>query len=298
MLLPEKWLWRKPKDNDAKVENGYIYYNGSIEFYYPFDFSYLPNQLAKVIDENSAIKFVNSYGSLGYKEFFGEKEFLKEELWPLKYGDNCDPFDWFLLQAKTIRLALYLIEAIYENGGRDLKKLIKKDSITRNIEDKTNNSTKEEIAHHVAIGCKEEFIKSPIERAELDGASTNEQYRILALELAAYIISINSMGVHRGIAYETDYTSYNRPVPKEPLTVAPRFFANSLIEGIWHQVGDILLASQQRGGKGVRICEECGMPFIYYDKRQIYCPKDEYSHGSLCGNRKRIRNFRRGGKRK
>ena len=298
MLLPEKWLWHKPKDNDAKVENGYIYYISSIEFYHPFDFSYLPNQLAKVIDENSAIKFVNSYGSLGYKEFFDEEQFLNEELWPLRYGDNCDPFDWFLLQTKTIRFVLYLIEAIYENGGKDLKELIEEDSITRDIEDKKNSSTKEEKVHRVAIGCEEGFIKSPIERAELRGVSTNEQYRILALELAAYLISINSSGVHRGIAYETDYDSYNRPVPKEPLKVVPRFFANSLVEGIWHQVGDILLASQKIGGKGVRICEECGMPFIYYDNRQIYCPKDEYSHGSLCGNRKRTREFRRGGGRK
>ncbi len=278
MYVGKEWRWAKPiarktEMENVKVLNGYVFYNQEWEPWHPFRYSNLPNQLAKIESTEKIVSFVEKYGVLGYQAL------IKDNPGTDTYTLG-DPIDWFLQQAKTVKFALQLINAIQEETEEEnLKKLIYSTQIQVPLKMFLKN-TPEKLtanAHCFAQGPEITFIT--IEQPK----KWEGIHRSLAIQMVSHLVNSNTKGVNRTIGLKEEGFT-----PVEPYQFAHTINSRSLIEAIWYQVGDTALNSQ---GKGTRICKECGLPFVVTDKRQQFCP-DDYS-GSLCGLRYRVRNSRK-----
>lgn len=291
MLEKKRWTWSRPthpfnpsSKAAVKIENGYIFYSELWEPYFPFDFPNLPNRLAKVDNVASATEFVNKYGVLGYHAFYPDMEKEYGTSYIYKKGD---PIEWFLIQARTVRFALNLIGAIQEKDDGFIGSFIKDTTVTVPLKmfiERTPDKTKT-LAHIFAIGPETGYI-----RYQGEDAIMKSEQRLLALQIVEHLVNSNTEGVQRRLDFAGQWS------PDKPYRLVQTFSARSLIESIWHFVGEAALLSQDKKSKGVRTCQECGLPFISTDGRQRFCPGDEFSKGSLCGARYRMRKHRKTGK--
>lgn len=275
------WVWCKPTKEAVELESGNIFYSDLWEPYHPFDFPNLPNILAKVDNTDSAIDFVKKYGVLGYHAFFPELE--NKAGYGLGYVyEKGDPIDWLLAQARTVRFALHLINAINNKDEEDTKTFI----LNAMVQVQANMLRKEAPeglkakAHVFAEGSKIVF------RVLIQQNIWEGKYRLLAIQIVNHLVNSNSEGVQRRLLLK------GNTIPETPYKFAQQLAARSLIEAIWYMVGNAALLSQEKNGKGVRTCQECGLPFIITDKRQRFCPGDAFSKGSLCGARNRMKKHR------
>ncbi len=282
MFLSKDWVWYKPLASPdgvgratVKVENGRIFYVQRWSVYHPFSFPNLPNRLAHVESTTEAVKFVESYGVLGYQALI--KEQSSDDLFT-----TGDPLGWFLHQAKTVRFVLQLINALQENKtDEQLSNLINNErmKVPLKVLFKDTQEETKGPAHCFAEGSDIVF------RAALDREG---KYNLFAVQLVSHLININSRNVVRTIGIKT-----KRSTPTEQYVFTQQFAFRSLIEAIWYMVGG---AAVNLNRKGVQICRECGLPFIVTDKRQKFCPGDAFSSGSLCGGRNRVRKYRKSDK--
>lgn len=287
LLVGCEWVWARPvhdiPDQEiVKIKDGYVFLNQTWEGYHPFNFPNLPNRLAHVESTKDITQFVERYGVLGYQELIQENPRLDT----YTVGD---PVDWFLQQAKTVRFALQLINAVQEDKDEEqIKKLIYSAQVLvpANIFERAKDLPDEFMAK---VHC---FAEGPdvIFRPVLQPDQWEGKHRLLAIQMASHLINTNSRGVSRVIGLAEEDLA-----PAIPWQFAQLLNGRSLIEVIWHQVGD---AALNPSGKGTRICNECGLPFIVTDKRQKFCPGDVFSSGSLCGTRKRVRELRANKKKK
>lgn len=279
MFLRKEWVWNKPIASPdgagratVKVENGRIFYAQRWSVYHPLNFPNLPNRLAHAESTTGAVKFVESYGILGYHSLIAEQS--DDELFT-----TGDPLGWFLHQAKTVRFALQIINALQENKTEEqLSDLINNEMMLvpmKVLVKDTQEETKGP-AHCFAEGADIVF------RPALDREG---KHNLIAFQLVCHLININIQNAVRTIGIKT-----KRSVPTEQYIFTQQFAFRSLIEAIWYMIGDAAVNLNRRG---VRICQECGLPFIVTDKRQKFCPGDPFSSGSLCGGRNRIRRYRK-----
>lgn len=268
------WEWCLPDEEGAEIDNGHVFYsNMTGERYAPFDFPNLPNRLASVETSNDVIRFVGRYGVLGYQTFT-EHQRLGDEWF------EGDPVNWFLLQARTIRFALQLIQATQENQPDEkIKTLIFSNTVDVPLKMfRTNAPDNFKVpAHHFAIGAEDVF-RAPIQAQVWEGIHDS-----LAMQIVGYLVNENTKGVSRVIGFPAQ-------APADRRQFAQQFRARSLIEAIWYHVGDVALKVQ---GRTTRLCKECGLPFVVTDNRQEFCPGDQWSTASACGNRYRARQKRK-----
>ncbi|UNC92419.1 hypothetical protein [Candidatus Contubernalis alkaliaceticus] len=289
-----KWKWAQPKADTVKIKDNRILWEGEWESkYYPFDFPNMPNALAKVDNAEQAVDFVKRYGFLGYFTFDDEKTVSL-----LSVGE---PLDWFICHAKTVKLVLYLIEAMQNKNEKIIKSIIDSSivEITRKMlwegapEIKKTEAQKasEKVktkAHVIAegpnISYTDAFIQTPeiLLGSQILSDNPQNKYQMIAILMVSHLIDENTKRVRRTLFLGG----------KKLDRFMQSFYSRSLIEAIWYMIGDAALLSQEKNGKGIRTCKECGLPFIVTDKRQQFCPGDEYSKGSLCGARYRMRNYR------
>lgn len=271
MLMDEyqKWTWAKPTNCDVALENNCIVYSGLWHPYHPFDFPNLPNALAKVDNIKSAIEFSKKYGILGYRSFTDTTT---------EVYCKGDPVEWFLAQALTIRFILFLIKAIQNNDDEEIKSLISDTVVQVPLNTFYENAPTGHYAPaHISIEGQETVYRI------FNSNYWKDKYHLFALQMVNLQINKNTEGVRRQLILNE----------REMNKSVPQFASRSLIEAIWYMVGDIYLLSFEDKGKGIRTCEECGMPFIVTDKRQKFCPGDQFSKGSLCGARQRVRRARK-----
>lgn len=231
---------------------------------YPFEIPNLPNALARRSSPDAALRFVEIYGLLG-----------RDNLLPEEQRVGGDPVAWFVDQAATVRLVLSLIEALQEPGESRLRSILEPWRVSPPVEDAASGAVPKS-AYAVAIGPRRELIvighqfdppravvPSPVAEAAM---------------LVSVLINRNTEGVRRVVM----------PGPPDG-PFLQGFHARALVEVVWHHVGSMALAVHGGGGKMVRLCEECGTPFLVTDRRQRFCPPEYGSRQSLCGARARWR---------
>lgn len=270
-----QWDWKRPLPGTVRIESEVIKIEpGEWKSYRPFEFSSLPNALAKADHKEAALAFVQKYGLLGYSGLEVDSAHVDRE-----NPYEGDPLSWFLAQASTVRFALHLLAMLRDSDEAALAGWIKAQMISVPLKRFIPSAPSEKYktaAHLFAIGT--ETVLNPLkEPQQWEGA-----HDVLAMQLVEYLVNANTVGVRRRL--------FVGPFEKK---VRAQFSARALIEAIWYLVGEAALSPQEGRFSGVRFCEECGTPFIVTDKRQRYCPGDELSGASLCGSRARMRRRRK-----
>ena len=88
------------------------------EVYRPFDYPILPTALSQVVDERSARKFARDFGLLGYAP--AGEEWKRDGYFSIRITSEerpHEPLAWVLVQARSVRLAMTLIEALQRGDG-------------------------------------------------------------------------------------------------------------------------------------------------------------------------------------
>ena len=263
MFQESEWFWFKPEGR-VWHDMGHLYAKKLKETYDPFKMQNLPNALAKVETSQSAIDFVGKYGFLGYRNHTNEDISLGE------------PVNWFLAQSRSVRFGLYLLFCLQEQDDQKLTELLRTAEVKIRFEEvdlvDRYNLSLENITYEFAEGAELVIRNYPV-------SSLKENQQLFAKEILTHIINTNTKGVRRRLYVTAEGK------------ISHQLEASALIEVIWHHVGDAALPS----GNGIRICKECGLPFIVTDKRQRFCPGDDFSSGSTCGTRYRVRKSRKKG---
>ena len=268
--------------------------------YDPFERRSLPNALAKVVDDKSALRFARVYGLPDYASFVRAEEQQerahgsderRRELSRLALRWRArDPLEWVFAQARSVRFALELLEAL-PHGGRATASVLRKyrrpdidtDTDTRAwpVSVAPVYGTASEIAFSdidmrpwrfaVAMGpvIRPEFevrtiifnddrttreVDSPIDRAQ---------------HLVAELVNGNTENIRWQIHADNDGRL--------------RFwhYPAGLVEVVWWHVQAVAVAGD---AKKIALCElpSCGAPFIRTDGRQRFCPADFASKKSRC----------------
>lgn len=318
-LISEPYKQRIPNPGRVFTENGLVFfgrtlgdYLGGGRWYDPFDYPNLPNALARVYTEKDVVDFVQAYGMLGYRRTElpeGEKTYR---------GFFGEPVDWILSQARTVRFALRIINALQFPGDAVLLDVLKTEcreirqpspaeweaALSAVDDDQTPlasyvmESLRSKLfgfsalnhggfigSYTVTVGSKtvETGPLGLLSYVPPEAAGRPHATRKHAQELLAFMINQNTAGIKRYLV-----------VKDGKLTL--RLGAWGLIEVIWHHVGEAALVAQHRNtagnvkSSGIRECEECGTPFLLTDQRQRFCP-NPFGGPSLCGNRNRQRRY-------
>lgn len=216
-----------------------------------------------------------------------------------------DPLSWFLAQARTVRFALDLISALeYDHTDRLLSVLEE-----RRIDVEWNDDPPWDGAgpiepppmglaafdgrggaygaYELALGPEVMCAGGPYDfllRVYANDGDRPTAVRIHAYRLLAEMVNENTKGIHQGLQTTKRGLALSRT-------------ATALIEVIWYLVGEAALlvsrgmSREERPAQGIRMCEECGLPFVVTDRRQRFCPPD-FGSKSLCATRARQRRLR------
>jgi hypothetical protein len=288
MVIDGCTAWWIAKPGTIKVEDETIYArlmspgHGKC-FYDPLEVPALPNLLAKVTNRDSAIEFVDRFGLLGYS---GLKSATNQSVhdfgvpidwfeW-LKLAWKGDPLSWFLSHASTVDLVLRLIVHLSTGNEDGISQLLRSRMV---YADGMVEGDKTERVAGLVLAQGSEVRFRPI---SLDGAVSG-QHSAMAAELIVNLVNSNTQFVRNRLQLSFD---------KDDIWSSISFVA--LIEAVWYLVGQ---AAAKARFSGIRLCEECGAPFIVTDKRQRFCPGGVgYSSSSTCGTRSRKRRQRQAAK--
>ncbi len=227
------------------------------DYYNPFKLVNLPNAFAKVIDGKTALRFSETYGFLGWPHYVEPER-----------RQGGEPLSWVLNHASTVKLSLKIIAAIADeqlDADEQLESRFQELLVPELIEDALGG-----IGVSYMVRDKRQLtVFFPENRGN------RIDYKDIAQKLLIKVINKNTESVREMLQLSKDNI------------IVPEFQADSLLDVIYWHVGRAALS-------GVRSCKECGTPFVALDKRQKYCPGDEFSAtGSLCGLRARVRKSRK-----
>lgn len=248
--------------------------------YRPQDFPLLPNALSKVKDERSALDFVRKWGLLGYSELLlstlrlfdesaegdeDKERAVRAEVDQLAGGD---PLPWFLAQAKSVRFATELVEAL-------------------------------QIDRPGAVGLVLAIHQTEWRPAEFAGASGASLRFTLARGLEVRSREYTELDSPRmAMRIVEDLVASNTRTVRRILLPGSsgnrlRWTTNmsALSEIVWSHVGDWADHGL------VKLCEleTCRTPFLVTDGRQRFCPADEEGGKSRCAGLYQKRQQRRSG---
>ncbi len=251
------------------------------EHYDPYGTPELTNALSKVVDERSALRFARRYGLLGYagvlfalKGQAASSERRGREADPLLdrrgvdrlfrdlHGDYGDPLPWLYGQARSVRLALALVQALPQ-GPEAIAAVVREQAPLRG--DLAAPAVRPlQLAYGLQlheVDLMDQLLR-PRARKDLPEA---ELRPLLAALLIEELVNSNTAGLQwRLFSLPTD-GSYE---------LALGFRQRALFEVIWWHVGNT--AASGRDGAEVRLCKlaTCRAPFIVTDQRQRFCPAD------------------------
>jgi hypothetical protein len=287
-LKDSYWRWNMADTETVTVEDGVIKatpriwgIDGDIISYCPFDFPLLANALAKVSDEADALQFVRAYGLLGYSGLLHSDLEAQDVAW------KGDPLPWFLAQASSIRFALHLIASLPDASDEDLARRLRAQTIDAPLKafDPLAEDDDAVLGFQLVEGPRVVFkpLGEP-ERWSEKMPSQVGKHQVLAAELLAHLVNANTGGVRHKLRYHSLDNGIHRGLT-----------ARALIEAIWSMVGEAASLATESRFSGVRLCEECGAPFIVTNMRQKFCPNARLgdSSESNCGARARMRRKRR-----
>lgn len=256
--------------------------DGDIISYCPFDFPLLANALAKVSDEADALQFVRAYGLLGYSGLTSIRSSLEAvDAW------EGDPLPWFLAQASSIRFALHLIASLPGASDEDLSRRLRAQTIEAPLRAFNPSAEEEYILTGFQLAEGSRVVFKPLDEPERWSEKVPSQvgkHQVLAAELLAHLVNANTAGVTHRLRYNILDNRIHRGLT-----------ARALIEAIWSMIGEAAAPPAESRFSGVRLCEECGAPFIVTNVRQKFCPNARLgdSSESNCGARARMRRKRR-----
>ncbi len=272
-----RWQWMQPFPDTVKIEADIIKVTPPWQFYYPLEVPSLPNALAKIDHKEAAVAFVQKYGLLGYSGLGQDPIHLETSKYRPYEGD---PLSWFLAQASTVRFVLNLIVMLQNNDERALNDWIMAQAVSIPFKVFDPSAPKEVRipAHVLAEGQEVVHMHYSEEGPPCETYNFGIDW---ALSLIAFLVNVNTYGFRRRLVH---YYTKKRLVPG--------LSARALIEAIWYMVGQAALSLPKSKLPVIRLCEECGTPFLVTDRRQRFCPGDGFSRGSLCGARYRMRRSR------
>lgn len=226
--------------------------------YSPSDEANLPNALAKVVDVKSAVRFAKRFGLLGYSKLvLNEGCRLANDSHPqaaeLDEAGHGDLFTWVLAQARTVRLAIDLIEALQNGSDADVSSALSRSKsamTTTTVIERPSGIEYELMVPEYIVALRERVVQ----RCWPDAFEP----RLQAAEIVADLVNGNTPGVHWAVEATADgrFTDV--------------MHSNALIEVVWWHVGQ-----WATHGK-VRMCalSSCSLPFLVTDQRQQFCPSD------------------------
>ncbi len=240
--------------------------------YRPQDVPNLPNALSKVVDERSACDFVRRYGLLGYCELL-VPTLLEDEWADFKAGAEVDesreaairgevgrlaggdPLPWFLAQARSVRFATELLEALQGDSAEEVGAVLARYQTewrSAALVDTSNAS----LGFTLALGLEVRNEMYP----DVDAPG-------LAMKIVADLVASNTRSLQ---------TILFPSLPENRLRWLTS--TRTLVETVWFHVGDWADHGL------VRLCEldTCRTPFLVTDGRQRFCPADDGGAKSRC----------------
>jgi hypothetical protein len=242
--------------------NGYLADRAALDTrrtpYSPLEAPNLPNAFAKVVDAKSAVRFAKRFGLLGYSNLvLGDHHHADEGSHPqareLEAAGHGDLFTWTLAQARTVRLAIDLIETLQNGPDGDVAS-----ALSRN---KSAMTTTTVIEHPSGIEYElmvPEYIVALRERVIQRCWPDAFAPRLQAAEMIADLVNGNSSSVRWMVQATPDGE------------LVETMHADALVEVVWWHVGQWATRGK------VRSCalSTCAMPFLVTDQRQQFCPSD------------------------
>jgi hypothetical protein len=260
----------------------------------------LPNALAKVVDEKSALRFARVYGLPDYASFIraeeeNERAYGREdrfrELRNLAVRWHArDPLDWVFAQARSVRFVLELLEAL-SHGASETASVLRKyrlpavDSGTDGPRSQTSLTARFRLLSDAAPPGADEgrwhfsvafgpTIRPEFEVETVVGTDDRRWFKednpiVRAHALVEELVNRNTKNVRWEIRAcgERPFRFWHNPV--------------GLIEVIWWHVQAAAVSGDARK---IALCQlpSCGAPFIRTDGRQRFCPADFASKKSRC----------------
>jgi hypothetical protein len=271
--------------------------------YHPFEEINLPNALAKVADERSAVRFASTYGLLGYAdmELARVPEEEKWEEWFPAPEEEVDfdvdresgevtayrigpPDDWFPPQVAALDEKL---KAMHWGDplnwvlaqGRTVRLVI---DLLHALQEASGDEVEEVIARH-RLPEEEVRIFDTARRAwESRPTVVFSVARLTVARDQSYDVSTPPLVLARDIV--VDLVESNIGLVHEELVTSPSGGfataqrASGLAEAIWWHVRNWAVSG------GLRKCalDSCRTPFFVADERQRYCPSD-YTYRDKAG---------------
>ena len=270
VVSPRGVLLRAPRDCANPLE-GRISYD-------PYKRYDLPNALARVTDERSALRFARVYGLLGYADLLGwrwaeitsvdrrrlfdepllDEKRLAELVRDLE-GEPGDPMPWLLAQARSVRLTLELIEALARQDIAGLRSVVMRHTLPHEV---AAGESRPQLLVSGGLTVKW-FDPGPGLLQPYPGANRARP----AAHLIEDLVNPNLAALRTEL-----FTPAYRGEDDLVMELGPQHTA--LFEVIWWHVGNAAFGG--RPGARVRLCElpSCRAPFIVTDDRQRFCPAD------------------------
>ena len=296
-----QWAWPAAGPGNVRVKLGVIEAQPGGKLVHPFELPDLPNSLARVQAVDDAVRFVETYGLLGRHALLPEDQRL-----------GGDPLDWVLEQASTVRFVMRLLWALQGPDERELRAILDGRRVALGAGNQEVTLVATNPSRFLTLSWDIERA-DPLQNASVDARDVREGANwggyVVALgprrQVLFHVTSPAAEGDSRSVVLRHAQDLVTLLVNGNTKGVRPtlacqqgrfewRLTARALVEAIWYHVGTMAVRARSGEGRWVRLCEECGTPFLVTDRRQRFCPPDYGSTQSRCGARARWR--RRHGK--
>jgi hypothetical protein len=270
-------------------------------WYLPMAHPNLPEELAKVGDEKSSLKFARRYGLLGYP--------ANSHLTFQRQGDklqSCgtpipgDPVEVVLIHARQVRWVLGLAAALQMDDMEGLIELMGQimdpkawASFPHFVSSKSKASEKA----WRFFSLKDSGIGFP--QSDVPGASSDEQVlKFNALSFIEQVLSSNIQRIHLDVGIRESSQVGEHSYGLENLRREFRW--RSLLDVVYYHLHQQVVEANNP----LRTCKECGNFFVQTHGKQQFCPPSEEQirqakekdsgrvrAQSLCGLRFRLREY-------
>lgn len=286
--------------------------------YEPLGRRNLPNALARIVAADAARdrrqaetiarreaeRFLRRYGPLGFARLPGADPAWRGE-----------PLGWIMAEARTVRFALELIEALRDRQARELLRVLHHQRPAANRSSPASGGGDWRYVRYEL--CREAFHHGSAQRYDLSQPPQRRPWLDLAtgwydpsasypLSAAAYLAlmhypdprplteaEIGRLCDHAGSIVSDLVGLHTEGMVGRFGWRAGHFCAwpegGPLLRAIW-----ILIAEAASAGWQIRRCGECQTPFVVTHARQQYCPAGAGSQKSACLAKRQMRLQRQG----
>jgi hypothetical protein len=272
--------WSRYRAKRAWIDGGYVEAELDLEAAYsPETLPNLPNALAKVVDERTAVGFVTTYGTLGWWQHPRTWKGSRLETDTTVTVATADRVSWVLEQAAAVKFALDLLEAMARSSES-----VQSDIVRARMDADLRNTLARKLFSQPEVQFAHYFTPLPGQQGWTMGTGT-----LLAVPMQATADSVGLLA-HAG-AVVSGLVNSNTTSVRLSLSYAGGFrlheAAGALIELVWRHVGAAAV------GGPIKRCDECQTPFVVTDQRQHFCPPAPWEKKSRCAERHRKRTQRR-----